>query len=162
MRSAHSRGMWHAVALDSSEPSWKQTLNRHLRFGFRRSAPVYTRSLCPARMFWSPVAPHDARHGESPTPLSRCALSFHGHQPDEVLLAGQHLRLEPLERGRERRTPVPPLWGGNEAERRIGRETRRVVEVLVTREAAVDRLPQEIRQSELRVQSVAGVAEVPR
>src|SRR4051794_9864197 len=66
-----------------------------------------------------------------------------------------------MERGRQRRTPVLPLWGANEAERRIGRETRRVVEVFVTRQAAVDRLPQEIRQSELRVQSVAGVAQVP-
>ena len=29
-------------------------LNRHFRFGLRRSATSYTRSLCPARIFWSP------------------------------------------------------------------------------------------------------------
>ena len=46
------------------------------------------------------------------------------------------------------------------AERGIGRATLRVVEVFVARQAAVHRLPQEIGQPELRVQSVTRVAQV--
>ena len=65
-----------------------------------------------------------------------------------------------MQRRGQRRTPVPTLRRTNEAERGLGRETRRVVEVFVARQAAVDRLPQEIRQRELGVQSVAGVAQV--
>ena len=65
-----------------------------------------------------------------------------------------------MQRRGQRRTPVPPFRRSDQAKRRIGRETGRVVEVFVARQAAVDRLPQEIRQRELRVQSVAGVAQV--
>ena len=36
-------------------------------------------------------------------------LAVHGHQPDEVLLASQQLGLEPMQRGSQRRTPVPPF-----------------------------------------------------
>ena len=43
---------------------------------------------------------------------------------------------------------------------RIGRETLRVVEVFVARQAAVHRLPQEIGQPELHVPSVASVVQV--
>ena len=51
---------------------------------------------------------------------------------------------------------------GDPIRRNVGSVERRgrVVEVFVARQAAVDRLPQEIRQRELRVQSVAGVAQV--
>ena len=87
-------------------------------------------------------------------------VAVHGHQPDEVLLASQQLGLEPMQRRGQRRTPVPPLRRSDQAKRRIGRETGRVVEVFVAGQAAVDRLPQEIGQRELRVQSVAGVAQV--
>ena len=36
-------------------------------------------------------------------------VAVHGHQPDEVLLAGQQLGLEPMQRRGQRRAPVPPL-----------------------------------------------------
>ena len=48
-------------------------------------------------------------------------------------------------------------WAGPAA---AGRETLRVVEVFVARQAAVHRLPQEIGQPELRVPSVASVVQV--
>ena len=87
-------------------------------------------------------------------------VAVHGHQPDEVVVTGQQFGLEPMQGGRQRRAPVPPRRRSHQAKRRIGRETLRVVEVLVARQAAVHRLPQEVGQPELRVQSVAGVAQV--
>ena len=42
----------------------------------------------------------------------------------------------------------------------VRRHAHRVVEVFVAREPAVDRLPQEVRQAELRVQPLSGVAQV--
>ena len=48
----------------------------------------------------------------------------------------------------------------DETKRRVRRHAHRVVEVFIAREPAVDRLPQEIRQAELRVQSLSGVAQV--
>ena len=36
-------------------------------------------------------------------------IAVHGHQPDEVLLAGQQLGLEPMQHRGQRRAPVPPL-----------------------------------------------------
>jgi hypothetical protein len=36
-------------------------------------------------------------------------VAVHGHQPDEVLFTGQQLRLEPMQRGRQGRTPVSPF-----------------------------------------------------
>ena len=48
------------------------------------------------------------------------------------------------------------------AKRRVRRHAHRVVEVLIPGQAAVDRLPQEIRQAELRVQALSGVAQVLR
>ena len=68
-------------------------------------------------------------------------VAVHGHQPDDIVFLGQQLGLEPMERRGQRRTPVPPLWGSDQTKRRICRETLRVVEVLVARQAAVDRLP---------------------
>ena len=73
---------------------------------------------------------------------------------------GQQLGLEPVHRGGERRAPVLPLWRTNQAERRVGGESYRVVKVFVARQAAVDRLAQEVRQPELRVQPLAGVTQV--
>ena len=87
-------------------------------------------------------------------------IAVHGHQPDEVVVTGQQLGLEPVQRRGQRRAPVPPRRRANQAERGIGRETLRVVEVFVARQAAVHRLSQEIGQPELRVQSVARVAQM--
>jgi hypothetical protein len=36
-------------------------------------------------------------------------VAVHGHQSDEVLLARQQLGLEPVQGGRQRRTPIPSL-----------------------------------------------------
>ena len=88
-------------------------------------------------------------------------VAIHGHQPNEVLLAGQQLGLEPMQRRGQRRTPVPPFRGSDQPKRRVGRETSGVIEVFVAGQAAVDRLPQKIGQPELGVQSAAGVAQVP-
>ena len=74
-------------------------------------------------------------------------LPVHGHQPDEILLSGQQLGLEPMQRRRQRRTPVPDLRRPDETKCRVRRHAHRVVEVFVAREPAVDRLPQEIRQA---------------
>ena len=87
-------------------------------------------------------------------------LPVHGRQPDEILLLGQQLGLEPVQRRRQRRAAVPELWRPDEAKRRVRRHAHRVVEVFVAREPAVDRLPQEIRQAELRIQPPSGVAQV--
>jgi hypothetical protein len=46
---------------------------------------------------------------------------------------------------------MPNLLRTNQAERRILRKPRRVVDILIAREAAVDRLAQQVRQPELRV-----------
>ncbi len=87
-------------------------------------------------------------------------VAVYGHQPHEVFFTGQQLGLELMQRRGQGRTPIPPRRRSDQPKRRIGREACRVVEVFVARQAAVDRLPQEIRQPDLRIQSVAGVAQV--
>ncbi len=87
-------------------------------------------------------------------------LPVHGPQPDEVLLSGQQLGLKPVQHRCQRRTPVPELWRSDEAKRRVRRHAHRVVEIFVAREPAVDRLPEEIRQTELGVQPLSGIAQV--
>ena len=73
---------------------------------------------------------------------------------------GQQLGLEPVQRRWQRRTPVPAFRRPNQTKRRVRRHAHCVVEVFVAREPAVDRLPQEIRQAELRVQPLSGVVQV--
>ena len=75
---------------------------------------------------------------------------------------GQQLGLEPMKRRCQRRTAVPELWRPDEAKGWVRRHPDRVVEVFVTREPAVDRLPQEIRQAELGVQTLSGVVQMLR
>ena len=65
-----------------------------------------------------------------------------------------------MQSGRQGCTPVQPRRRPDQTKGRIGRETLRVVEVFVARQAAVHRLPQEIGQPELRVPSVASVVQV--
>ena len=84
----------------------------------------------------------------------------HGPQPGEIFLVGQQLGLKPVQRRCQRPTPVPALWRPDEAKRRVRRHAHRVVEVFVTREPAVDRLPQEIRQAELGVPALSGVVQI--
>jgi hypothetical protein len=89
-------------------------------------------------------------------------VPVHDHEPDQILLTGQQLGLEPMQRRRERCTAVPDLWRPDQAKRRIRREACRVVEVLIPGQAAVNRLPQQIGQPELRVQPLPGVVQVLR
>ena len=60
----------------------------------------------------------------------------------------------------ERRTAIPELLGADQPKRRIDRNPLCVVEVLVARQAAVDRLPQQISERELLVCALPGVAEM--
>jgi hypothetical protein len=89
-------------------------------------------------------------------------VSVHGHQSHEVLLTGQQLGLEPMQRRGQRRASVPPLRRADQAKRWVGGESLRVVEVFIAGQAAVHRLPQQIHQPELGVQSLSAVAEVLR
>ena len=102
-----------------------------------------------------PVGP---RRPRSP----REQLPVHGREPDEVLRSGQQVGLEPVQRRGQRPTPVPARWRSDETKRRVCRHAHRVVEVFVAREPAVDRLSQQIRQAELGIQPLSGVAEVLR
>src|SRR5262249_37734893 len=81
-------------------------------------------------------------------------------QPNKILLLGQQLRLEPVQRRRQRRTPVRDLRRPDQTERRVSSESLRIVEVLITRQAAVDRLPQQVREDELPVQALSGILQV--
>ena len=83
----------------------------------------------------------------------------HSPQPDEIRFLGQQLCLEPMQRRCQRGTPVPELWRPDETKCRVRRHAHRVVEVFGAREATVDRLPREIRQAELRVHPLSGVAQ---
>jgi hypothetical protein len=81
-------------------------------------------------------------------------------QPHKILLAGQHLGLEPMQRGRQGRTPVPAFRRSDQAKRWVRRQAHGIVEVFVACQAAVDRLPQQIRYAELRIHTVARIAQV--
>ena len=87
-------------------------------------------------------------------------LPVHGPQPDEILLVGQQLCLEPMQRRCQHRTPVPALWRPDETKCWVRRHAHRVVEVFVAHEATVDRLPQEIYHAELGVHPLSGIAQV--
>ena len=87
-------------------------------------------------------------------------LSVQRHQPQQVLFARQHLRLEAMQRRGQGRTAIPDLLRTDQPKRRIDRNPLGVVEVLVARQAAVDRLPQQISERELLVCALPGVAEM--
>ena len=87
-------------------------------------------------------------------------LPIHGHQPEKILPSRQQVGLEPMQRRGQRRTAVPARWRPDETKGRVRRHAHRIVEVFVAREPTVDRLSQEIRQAELGVQALSGVAQV--
>ena len=87
-------------------------------------------------------------------------LSVQRHQPQQVLFARRHLRLEAVQRRGQGRTAIPDLLRTHQPKRRIDRNPLGVVEVLVARQAAVDRLPQQISERELLVGALPGVAEM--
>src|SRR5207245_9637962 len=87
-------------------------------------------------------------------------LSVQRHQPDQILFLGQQLGLEPVQGRSQRSASVPNPLRTDQAERRVGCQSFGVVEVLVARQAAVDRLPQQIGQRELLVQALSRVAQL--
>ncbi len=60
----------------------------------------------------------------------------------------------------QRRTPVPDFLRTDQSERRVRCQSFGVVEILVARQAAVDRLPQQIGQRELLVLALSRVAQL--
>jgi len=82
-------------------------------------------------------------------------------QPGEVLFRGQHVGLEGLQTGSQRRAAIPDLLRPHHAERRILRQPLGVVYVFVARHAAVDGLAQQIGQRELRVPPAPRIAQMP-
>ena len=77
-----------------------------------------------------------------------------------VLLLGEDVRLESVERRGERDARVPPLPRCQHPKRRVLGEPLRVVRILVSGQTAVNRLPQQVSQRKLRVASGAGIGEV--
>ncbi len=65
-----------------------------------------------------------------------------------------------MQRRGQGRTAIPDLLRTDQPKRRIDRNPLGVVEVLVARQAAVDRLPQQISERELLVCALPGVAEM--
>ena len=68
-----------------------------------------------------------------------------------VPLLGEDIRLEPMQRRRERDACVSPLPGRQHSERRIFSEPLGVVRVFVPRQATIDRLPKQVGDGELAV-----------
>ena len=116
--------------------------------------------LCPMHRTLAGIHVEHDPAGARRHPGLRQHLPVHGHQPDEILLSRQQLGLEPMQRRRQGRTAVPDLGRPDETKCRVRRHAHRIVEVFVAREPAVDRLSQEIRQAELGVQALSGVAQV--
>jgi hypothetical protein len=107
------------------------------------------------------------------------AVDVEGHAPDErpcgiglhqvrvepreapiVPLIREHVRFEPVERRGERDADVPPLTRGQHPKGGVLGQPLGVVGVLVTGQAAVDRLAEEVGQGELAIASGAGIGEV--
>jgi hypothetical protein len=78
-----------------------------------------------------------------------------------VPLFREDVRLEPVERRGERDARLPPLAGGQHPKRWVLRQALGVVGILVARQAAIDRLAEEVRQRELPIVSGARISEVP-
>jgi len=77
-----------------------------------------------------------------------------------VPLLREDLCFEPVQGGRERDTGLPPLARGQHPKRRVLGQALSVVGVLVTCQAAIDGLAEEIRQGKLVVAPAAGIVEV--
>jgi hypothetical protein len=74
-------------------------------------------------------------------------------QTGEVFLLRQYFGLEWLQARGQRRAALPDLPGADEPESRVLGEPLGVVNVLVARQSAVDRLPHQVGQGQLRVLS---------
>src|ERR1700674_3434232 len=81
-------------------------------------------------------------------------------QTGEVLRFGQHFRLEGLQPRSQGCATVPGSLRTDQPKRRILRYSLGAVDVLVTRQSAVDRLPKKVGQLNLRIPSTTGVGQV--
>ena len=72
-------------------------------------------------------------------------------QTVQVLLLAQHLGLEPMQARRQRCPTLSDLLGADQPERRILRQPLRIVQILVSCQATVDGLSQQIRERQLSV-----------
>src|ERR1700730_18520932 len=70
-------------------------------------------------------------------------------------------RLERLQARSQRRPPLPNLMRADQPESRILGKPPGVVNVFVTRQAAIDRLPQQVGQRQLDILARTGIAQVP-
>ena len=82
-------------------------------------------------------------------------------QAAEVLLLGQHLRLERLQAGSQRPATIPSLLRTDQAERRVLREPLGVVDIFIARDAAVDGLPEQVGERQLSVLPAPRITEMP-
>ena len=87
-------------------------------------------------------------------------LAVRAGQTAQVPSLRQHFGLEPVQPRGQRCTAIPDLLGANQSESRVLREALGIVEVFITRQAAVDRLAKKVRQRQLRVLAVTGVGQV--
>ncbi len=85
---------------------------------------------------------------------------IHRGQSPEVLLLGKHLGLEGLQPGGQCSTPVPDLFRANQPEGRILAQPLGIIHILVPRQAAVHRLPQQIGEGKLRILATAPVRQM--
>ena len=90
----------------------------------------------------------------------RDQLAVHRHQPDQILVAGEHGGLEALQPGGQRRAAIPVLLRANQPKGWIGGDTNGVVEILVARQAGVDRLSQQIDERELLVRALPRIRQM--
>ncbi len=86
-------------------------------------------------------------------------LAVDRHQPDQVLVAGEHAGLEALQSGGQRCAAIPVPLRADQAKRWVGGDAHGIVEILVARQPRVDRLPHQIRQRELGVLALPRVDE---
>jgi len=77
-----------------------------------------------------------------------------------VLLLGEDVRFEPVQRRGQRHAGLSPLPRGQHPKHRVLGQPFGVVRVLVPGQAAVDRLPNQVGQRELEVAPGARIAEV--
>jgi hypothetical protein len=81
-------------------------------------------------------------------------------QAPVVLFLCQDIRLEPMQRGRERDARLPSFPQGEHPKRWVLGQSLGVVGILVTCQAAIDRLTKQIRQEELVIASGARISEM--
>jgi hypothetical protein len=77
-----------------------------------------------------------------------------------VSLVSEDVGLEPMQGGGERHAGLSPLPRSQHPKRRILGQSLSVIGILVVCQAAVDRLPEQVRQWKLPIASGAGIGEV--